>query len=86
MDEITFEEVRKDPNFVNFRYDYISIESPQYDLYNLKPCCSYPERYIAINDQTKNDVWAYKNLASCYGYMEGVLVKYKQGTEQEQLQ
>jgi len=87
MDEITFEEVRKDPKFVNFQIRlYQAYVSTQYDLYNLKPCVPILERYIAINDQTKNDVWAYKYLASCYGYMEGVLVKYKQGTEQEQLQ
>ncbi|MDH7552944.1 MAG: hypothetical protein GYA16_01595 [Spirochaetes bacterium] len=87
MDEITFEEVRKDPKFVNFQIRlYQAYVSTQYDLYNLKPCIPILERYIEINDQTKNDVWAYKYLSSCYGYMEGVLLKYKQGTEQEQLQ
>jgi len=87
MDEITFEEVRKDPKFVNFQIRlYQAYVSTQYDLYNLKPCIPVLERYIEINDQTKNDAWAYKYLSSCYGYMEGVLLKYKQGTEQEQLQ
>lgn len=87
MDEITFEEVRKDPKFVNFQIRlYQAYVSTQYDLYNLKPCIPILERYIEINDQTKNDVWAYKYLSSCYGYIEGVLLKYKQGTEQEQLQ
>ncbi|MEJ5362955.1 MAG: hypothetical protein WHV26_12920, partial [Spirochaetota bacterium] len=82
-----FEEVRKDPKFVNFQIRlYQAYVSTQYDLYNLKPCIPILERYIEINDQTKNDVWAYKYLSSCYGYMEGVLLKYKQGTEQEQLQ
>ncbi len=87
MDEITFEEVRKDPKFVNFQIRlYQAYVSTQYDLYNLKPCIPILERYIEINDQTKNDVWAYKYLSSCYGYLESVLLKYKQGTEQEQLQ
>ncbi len=87
LDEITFEEVRKDPKFVNFQIRlYQAFVSSQYDLYNLKPCIPILERYVEINDQTKNDVWAYKYLSSCYGYIESVLLKYKQGTEQEQLQ
>lgn len=87
IDQIQFEEVRKDPKFVNFKIRlYQAYVSTQYDLYNLKPCIPVLERYIAINEQTKNDVWAHKYLASCYGFMENLLIKSRHGTEQDRLQ
>ncbi len=60
--------------------------STQYDLHNFLPCISILERYININDETKNDIWAYSYLASCYGFMEAVLAKYKGATEDEILE
>lgn len=57
--------------------------STQYDLHNFLPCISILERYINISDETKNDIWAYSYLASCYGFMEAVLAKYKGATEDE---
>lgn len=84
MDEIQSTEVRNDPKFTNFKTRLYQIYvSTQYDLHNLKPCIPILERYITISDETKNDVWAYKYLASCYGYMEKVLDKYDQAGEEE---
>ena len=86
MDEIQSPEVRNDQKFTNFKKRLYQVYvSTQYDLHNLKPCIPILERYIAISDDTKNDVWAYKYLASCYGYMEKVLTKYSQSSEQEVL-
>ncbi len=84
MDQIQSTEVKNDQKFTNFKSRlYRVYVSTQYDLHNLKPCIPILERYIAINEETKNDVWAYKYLASCYGYMERVLSKYKQAGEEE---
>jgi len=83
MDEIQSPEVRNDQKFSNFKKRLYQVYvSTQYDLHNLKPCIPILERYIAINEDTKNDVWAYKYLSSCYGYMEKVLTKYDQASEQ----
>lgn len=83
MDEIQSPEVRNDQKFSNFKKRLYQVYvSTQYDLHNLKPCIPILERYIAINEETKNDVWAYKYLSSCYGYMEKVLTKYDQASEQ----
>ncbi|HDP81157.1 MAG TPA: hypothetical protein ENN21_09995 [Spirochaetes bacterium] len=84
LDEIQFTEVRKEPRFVNFQTRLFQVYvSSQYDLHNLKPCIPILERYITINEETKKDVWAYKYLTSCYGFMESMLSKYRQGSEDE---
>lgn len=57
--------------------------STQYDLQNFRPCIPILERYITLSNETKNDVWAYRYLTSCYGFMEKVLGKYKSATEDE---
>lgn len=87
LDEITFVEVRRDIKFMNFQTRLFQVYvSCQYDTFNLKPCIPILERYIAMNDQNKKDVWAYKYLASCYGYMETTITKYRQASEDVQLQ
>lgn len=87
LDAITFVEVRRDPKFTNFQTRLFQVYvSCQYDTFNLKPCIPILERYIAMNDQNKKDVWAYKYLASCYGYMETTVTKYRQASEDVQLQ
>jgi hypothetical protein len=79
LDKVQAVEVRKDPQFVNFQIVlFQSYISTQYDLYNLKPCIPILERYVGINEKTRNDVWAWKYMASCYGFMEAHLVKYGQ--------
>jgi len=79
LDNVQAVEVRKEPTFVNFQIKlFQSYISTNYDLHNLKPCIPILERYVNINDKTKGDVWAYKYLASCYGFMEAHLVKYGQ--------
>jgi hypothetical protein len=79
LDSVQAIEVRKEPTFVNFQVKlYQSYISTNYDLHNLKPCIPILEKYVTINDKTKGDVWAYKYLASCYGFMEAHLVKYGQ--------
>lgn len=82
-DDIENNEIRIRPEFVNFQIKLYQIYvSTQYDLGNFKPCIPILERYVLINDKTAKDVWAYKYLASCYGFMETMLTKYKQGSEE----
>ncbi len=86
LDEIRFTEVRKEPKFINFQIRLFQVYvSSQYDLHNLKPCIPILERYIAINEETKKDVWAYKYLTSCYGFMEAMVGKFRQGSEDEEI-
>ena len=33
------------------------------------------------SDKSKKDMWAYKYMSSCYGYMEKVLAKYRHANE-----
>lgn len=60
---------------------YVSI---QHDLHNFRPCIPILERYIKIDEKTKDDVWAYKYLASCYGYVEKVLSQSR-GVSEDQV-
>ncbi len=84
LDEIQSHDVKKDPKFINFQSRLFQVYvSTNYDLQNFKPCIPILERYIALSEKNKNDVWAHKYLASCYGYMEAVLTKYKHATEDE---
>src|SRR4030042_3813054 len=57
--------------------------STQYDLQNFKPCIPVLERYITLSEKNAKDIWAYKYMASCYGYMERVLAKYRHASEDE---
>ncbi len=87
LDEVHNVDVRKDPKFLNFQSRLYQVYvSTQYDLNNFKPCIPILERYLALSEKNKNDVWAHKYLASCYGYMEAVLTKYKHATEDEIMQ
>ncbi len=84
LDDIQSIEVKKDPKFIYFQSRlYQMYVSTNYDLNNFKPCIPILERYLTLSDKNKKDVWAYKYLASCYGYMEAVLTKYKHSTEEE---
>jgi hypothetical protein len=84
LDDIQYVEVRKDPKFVNFQTRLYQVYvSTQYDLNNLKPCIPILERYLAVGEEQKKDVWAYKYLASCHGYMETVLIKYNKSQEDQ---
>jgi hypothetical protein len=84
MDRIENTEIRQEAKFVNFQARLFQVYvSTQYDLQNFKPCIPLLERYIAISDKTAKDIWAYKYMASCYGYMEKILTKYKHASEDE---
>ena len=84
LDDVLSVEVRQDPKYVNFQSKLFQVYvSTQYDLHNFKPCIPILERYISLSEKNKKDIWAYKYLASCYGYMEKVLNKYKHATEDE---
>jgi len=86
LDNVQATEVRKDPKYINFQIQlFQAYVSTQYDLKNLKPCIPILERYVTINDKTKNDPWAYKYMASCYGFMETMLTKYNQSSDEELL-
>lgn len=84
LDEVQMSEVRQDPKYINFQSRLFQVYvSTQYDLHNFKPCIPILERYITLSEKNQKDIWAYKYLASCYGYMEKVLQKYKHATEDE---
>lgn len=86
IDAIQFQEVKKDPKYQNFQIRLYQVYvSTQYDIHNLKPCIPILERYITFNEATKKDVWAYKYLTSCYGYMEAVVAKYKGAQASEEV-
>jgi len=84
LDQIQHPEVRQEPRFLNFMSRLFQVYvSTQYDLQNFKPCIAILERYLSISEENSKDIWAYKYLASCYGYMEKVLAKYKHASEDE---
>lgn len=83
LDEVKSNQVRKDKRFINFQIRlFQAYVSTQYDLQNLKPCIPILEKYITLTEKTKNDIWAYKYMASCYGFMETMLRKYKHSSEE----
>lgn len=87
LDEIQSVEIQEDPKLIAFKSRLYQVYvSTQYDLNNFKPCIPILERYITLSDDNKKDIWAYKYLSSCYGYIEKVLTKYKHGTEDEIMQ
>ncbi|OHD70380.1 MAG: hypothetical protein A2W19_16400 [Spirochaetes bacterium RBG_16_49_21] len=84
LDQVRAIEIRQEPRFLNFQARLFQVYvSTQYDLQNFKPCIPLLERYITLSDTTGKDIWAYKYLASCYGYMEKVLAKYKHASGDE---
>ncbi len=87
LDTIANVEVKQEDKYVNFQSRLYQVYvSTQYDLLNYKPCIPILERYITIGERQKGDMWAYKYLASCYGYMQKVLEKYQRNAEDEILQ
>jgi hypothetical protein len=84
LDQIQHTEIRQEARFLSFQTRLFQVYvSTQYDLENFKPCIPILERYVAISDKNAKDIWAYKYMASCYGYMEKVLGKYRQANEDE---
>jgi len=84
LDQVQSVEIRKDSKFINFQSKLFKMYvSTNYDLHNFKPCIPILERFLTLSENNKKDVWAYKYLASCYGYMEAVLTKYKHATEDD---
>jgi hypothetical protein len=84
LDQVQHVEIRQEPRFMNFQSRLFQVYvSTQYDLQNFKPCIPILERYISLSDKNAKDIWAYKYMASCYGYMERVLAKYKHASEDE---
>lgn len=86
MDQVQNSEVVNDEKFINFKIKlFQAYVSTQYDAHNLKPCIPVLEKYIAINEKTQEDVWAYRYMASCYAYMEVVLKRYRNNGAAETL-
>ena len=84
LDQIQHAEIRQEARFLNFQSRLFQVYvSTQYDNQNFLPCIAILERYVAISDKNAKDIWAYKYMASCYGYMEKVLGKYRQSNEDE---
>lgn len=84
LDSVGHEDVKKDPRYINFQTRlFQAYVSTNYDLQNFKPCIPILECYVTLSEKNKNDVWAYRYMASCYGYMEAVLSKYRHANEDE---
>lgn len=87
VDEIQSAELQEDPKMIGFKSRLYQVYvSTQYDLNNFQPCIAILERYVTLSENNKKDVWAYKYLSSCYGYLEKVLAKYKHGNEDDIMQ
>jgi hypothetical protein len=84
LDQVQHPEIRQEQRFLNFQSRLYQVYvSTEYDLQNFMPCIAILERYITLSDKNVKDIWAYKYMASCYGYMEKVLSKYKHASEDE---
>ena len=84
LDEIESREVRDRGEFENFQIRLYQVYvSTQYDVHSFMPCIPILERYINLNYKTKNDVWAYKYLSSCYAFMEAMFKKYRHSTQEQ---
>ncbi len=84
MDQIKSNDLKSNTDFIEFKSKvFRTYVSTQYDLGNMKPCLPILERYIALSDENRKDIWAYKYLASCYAFMEKVLEKYSKSSEDE---
>lgn len=84
LDQVQHQEIRQEPRFLNFQTRLFQVYvSTQYDLQNFLPCIALLERYITLSDKNAKDIWAYKYMSSCYGYMEKVLQKYRHASEDE---
>ncbi len=85
IEEVNKEYISKNAAFKNFKIHLYQVYvSTQHDIHNYRPCIPILERYIAIDTKTKDDVWAYKYLASSYGYIEGVLARSR-GVSEDQI-
>ena len=84
MDNIKSNDLKSNPDFIAFKSKvFRTYVSTQYDLGNMKPCLPILERYVALSDENRKDIWAHKYLASCYAFMEKVLAKYSKSSEDE---
>ncbi len=85
VEEVNKEYISKNAAFKNFKIHLYQVYvSTQHDTRNYRPCIPILERYITIDTKTKDDVWAYKYLASCYGYIENVLSRSR-GVSEDQI-
>ncbi len=86
MDDIQSVKIKADTAYINAQIKlFQAYVSTQYDIQNLLPCIPVLERYVQINEKTKNDVWAYNYMASCYGFMEASTAKSRIISEEEKL-
>ena len=84
LDQIQYAEIRQEPRYLNFQSRLFQLYvSTQYDLQNFKPCIPILERFISLSEKNAKDIWAYKYMASCYGYMEKILAKYKHASDDQ---
>ncbi len=76
IDEIRSESVPESKEMADFKARLYQIfVATQYDLRNFPSCIPVLEKYILLNKDTKNDLWAHKYLANCYAYMENLSQK-----------
>lgn len=78
LDDVQSRPVIESPEFINFKKRlYQVFVSTQYDLHNFLACIPILERYILIDNNTRKDIWAYKYITNCYAFMETLLLKSK---------
>jgi len=85
-DEVKNMELRNEPKFITFMSRlYQAYVATQYDILNFRPCIPILERYINLSDKNRKDVWAYRYLASCYGFIEKEMERYKNYAAEDEI-
>jgi len=85
-DEVKNVELRNEPKFLNFMSKMYQVYvATQYDIQNFRPCIPILERYINLSSDNRKDVWAYRYLASCYGFIEKEMERYKNYATEDEL-
>lgn len=86
MDDVQSTKVKETSEFVNFKKRLFQVfVSCQYDLHNFLSCIPVLERYVLMDDETRKDLWAYKYLTNCYAFMEAVVAKSRQTSEEQRI-
>lgn len=87
LDDVQSRPVLESPEFSNFRKRLFQVfVSTQYDLHNFLSCIPILERYILLDNDTRKDIWAYKYLTNCYAFMETLLQKSKNASQEKIIQ
>ncbi|MCL1864526.1 MAG: hypothetical protein FWF73_01800 [Spirochaetes bacterium] len=84
LDEVRSNELKANETFIDYKSKlYRAYVSVQYDIGNIKPCIPILERYIALREENRKDIWAYRYLSSCYAVMEAQLDRSHKTNEED---